>query len=43
MDDFDYFPMDVETREYADGVDDPDYVVTGCNDDWYDNQYEIGE
>ena len=24
MDDFDYFPMNVETREYDDGVDDPD-------------------
>jgi len=33
----------IDDIEYADGVDDPNYVVTGCNDDWYDNQYEIGE
>ena len=43
MDDFDYFPMNVETREYDDGVDDPEYIVTGCNDDWYDDQFELGE
>lgn len=43
MDDFDYFPMNVETREYDDGVDNPDYIVTGCNDDWYDDQFELGE
>jgi len=33
----------IDDIEYADGVDDPDYIVTGCNDDWYDDQYEIGE
>ena len=42
MDDFDYFPF-VDSREYDDGVDDPDYIVTGCNDDWYENQYDLGD
>jgi len=36
-------PCVVDDIEYDDGVDDPDYIVTGCNDDWYDDQYEIGE
>ena len=33
----------IDDIEYADGVDDPDYIVTGCNDDWYDNQYDLGD
>jgi hypothetical protein len=33
----------IDDIEYADGVDDPNYIVTGCNDDWYDDQYELGD
>ena len=32
-----------EQRDYADGVEDDDYVVTGCNDSWYEDQYELDD